>query len=129
MRQAPAAPDASIDRFIDALWLEDGLSANTLAAYRRDLALYARWLGQTHGAALAQSSWERLEAVARKRGCLLKGRGGEPDLEKASLLLLTDYRAGVLGRISLETPQTREAMLAAASAASKAGPEAGSEVS
>lgn len=70
-----------------------------------------------------------LEAVARKRGCLLKGRGGEPDLEKASLLLLTDYRAGVLGRISLETPQTREAMLAAASAASKAGPEAGSEVS
>lgn len=26
-----------IDRFIDALWLEEGLSANTLAAYRRDL--------------------------------------------------------------------------------------------
>ena len=35
---------ASIDSFIDALWLEDGLSKNTLAAYRRDLSLYAVWL-------------------------------------------------------------------------------------
>lgn len=36
---------SSIDAFIDALWLEDGLSKNTLAAYRRDLSLYAGWLG------------------------------------------------------------------------------------
>jgi integrase/recombinase XerD len=35
---------ASIDAFIDALWLEDGLSRNTLAAYRRDLTLFAGWL-------------------------------------------------------------------------------------
>ena len=41
---ALAASAAAIDRFTDAVWLEDGLSANTLAAYRRDLALYARWL-------------------------------------------------------------------------------------
>lgn len=36
---------SSIDGFIDALWLEDGLSKNTLAAYRRDLSMYADWLG------------------------------------------------------------------------------------
>jgi integrase/recombinase XerD len=36
--------EASIDAFIDALWLEEGLSRNTLAAYRRDLSLYAAWL-------------------------------------------------------------------------------------
>jgi integrase/recombinase XerD len=36
---------SGIDTFIDALWLEDGLSKNTLAAYRRDLSLYADWLG------------------------------------------------------------------------------------
>ncbi len=36
----------AIDTFIDALWLEDGLSRNTLAAYRRDLALYAGWLAE-----------------------------------------------------------------------------------
>ncbi|MBX9612078.1 MAG: site-specific tyrosine recombinase XerD [Burkholderiales bacterium] len=35
---------ACIDDFIDALWLEEGLSKNTLAAYRRDLMLYAEWL-------------------------------------------------------------------------------------
>ena len=48
-----------------------------------------------------------IEAVARKRGCLLKGRGGEPDCEKAAAILLTDYRGGALGRISLETPELR----------------------
>lgn len=53
-----------------------------------------------------------IEAVARKRGCLLKGRGGELDLEKASGLLLTDYRSGALGRISLETPTLRAARAA-----------------
>jgi integrase/recombinase XerD len=37
---------APIDTFVDALWLEDGLSRNTLAAYRRDLTLYAQWLAQ-----------------------------------------------------------------------------------
>ena len=35
---------SAIDAFIDALWLEDGLSRNTLAAYRRDLSLYTVWL-------------------------------------------------------------------------------------
>jgi len=38
----------AIDTFVDALWLEDGLSRNTLAAYRRDLTLYAQWLAQQH---------------------------------------------------------------------------------
>lgn len=36
--------EASIDAFIDALWLEEGLSKNTLSAYRRDLTLYVHWL-------------------------------------------------------------------------------------
>ena len=52
-----------------------------------------------------------VEAIAKKRGCLLKGRGGEPDLEKAAMILLTEYRSGKLGRISLETPGTRDTML------------------
>jgi len=50
-----------------------------------------------------------IEAVAKRRGFRLKG--GEPDLGRASLALLTDYRTGALGRISLETPETRNAML------------------
>ncbi len=58
-----------------------------------------------------------VEAVARKRGCIVRGRGGELDLEKAAMILLTDYRSGALGRISLETPATRAVMLAAPPAA------------
>lgn len=50
-----------------------------------------------------------VEAVARKRGCLI--RGGGLDLEKAALILLNDFRSGALGQISLETPETRQAML------------------
>ncbi len=38
------ADPALIERFLDALWIEDGLAANTLAAYRRDLSLLATWL-------------------------------------------------------------------------------------
>jgi ribosome biogenesis GTPase A len=48
-----------------------------------------------------------IEAIAKKRGCVIKGRGGELDLEKAAVVLLTDYRTGALGRISLETPALR----------------------
>jgi integrase/recombinase XerD len=40
-----SASDADlIDEFIDALWLADGLSKNTLASYRSDLALFSGWL-------------------------------------------------------------------------------------
>jgi len=50
-----------------------------------------------------------VEAVARRRGFVVKGGG--IDLEKAALTLLQDYRDGALGRISLETPESRAAML------------------
>jgi integrase/recombinase XerD len=38
------SPPASIDAFLDAIWLEDGLAQNTLSAYRRDLSAFAQWL-------------------------------------------------------------------------------------
>jgi integrase/recombinase XerD len=47
--------EQSIDRFADALWIEDGLAKNTLAAYRRDLLLYARWLAEAADRALDQT--------------------------------------------------------------------------
>jgi integrase/recombinase XerD len=47
-RAAQAAPDRQddpqIDQFLDAVWLEDGLAENSLAAYRRDLRDLAAWL-------------------------------------------------------------------------------------
>jgi integrase/recombinase XerD len=50
------ASAALIDRFVDALWLEDGLAKLTLAAYRRDLNLYAQWLAGSSGRAIDTSS-------------------------------------------------------------------------
>lgn len=35
---------SAIDEFCDTVWLEEGLSQNTLDAYRRDMTLFARWL-------------------------------------------------------------------------------------
>ncbi len=52
-----------------------------------------------------------VEAVARKRGFVLKGN--RIDYEKAGNALVHDFRSGALGRISLETPGSRAAMLAA----------------
>ena len=41
-----------------------------------------------------------LKAIGKKRGCLVKG--GEIDMERATKILLTDFRAGKLGKIALE---------------------------
>ena len=69
MSAIPASQEL-IDRFIDALWIEDGLASNTLAAYRRDLALYAQWLERTHERLLDHSHESDLReyAVARHAG-------------------------------------------------------------
>jgi integrase/recombinase XerD len=40
------APEAIIDRFLDTIWMERGLSVNTLGAYRADLMALKRWLAQ-----------------------------------------------------------------------------------
>lgn len=55
-----------------------------------------------------------IAAIAQRRGYRVKG--GDFDLEKAGLMLLQDYRDGALGRISLETPESRREMLARHSA-------------
>jgi len=43
---------ATIDAFLDAIWLEDGLAQNTLSAYRRDLTAFAQWLHAKTGKGL-----------------------------------------------------------------------------
>ncbi len=55
-----------IDAFIDALWLEEGLSKNTLAAYRRDLTLYASWLAE-RGRVLLETAQADLDAYFSAR--------------------------------------------------------------
>lgn len=51
---------------------------------------------------LPEDAWELLEAIGRRRGMLIAG--GEVNTERAAVMLLDEYRAGKLGRITLERP-------------------------
>ena len=55
---------------------------------------------------LPESEQQLMEAIGRKRGCLRSG--GRIEMDKVSKILLTEFRAGTIGRISLETPAMME---------------------
>lgn len=75
--------DPVLDPFLDSLWLEDGLAANTLDAYRRDLRGYCDWLArhgiadplqatpqQVHGWFAAHHDVQRTSTANRKQAAL-----------------------------------------------------------
>jgi integrase/recombinase XerD len=59
--------NADIDRFLDALWMERGLSRNTLTAYRRDLSGFAQWLDEQRQCPLLEAQREDLKAYLAAR--------------------------------------------------------------
>jgi integrase/recombinase XerD len=69
-----STPDKDIiERFCDAIWLQDGLSVNTLDAYRRDLEGLSRWLAPRGTALISASRGDLLEYLS---GCA--GKGARP---------------------------------------------------
>jgi ribosome biogenesis GTPase A len=76
------------------------------------LVRYPGLLRTRYGFEIERMDGHRLiSAIAQRRGYLRAG--GQPHFEKAGRALLQDYRSGLLGRVSLETPPSRAAMLAA----------------
>ena len=75
----PALDDPLIDQFLDALWLEKGLSDNTRDAYRSDLALFNGWLDE--------------------RGFRLIGAGREMILDHLAWRLSNNYKARSTARL------------------------------
>jgi ribosome biogenesis GTPase A len=68
-----------------------------------------------------------LEAIAKRRSYKLKA--GEWDMEKTAVTFLTEYRAGTIGRISLETPVSRQEMMDAnKKVPAEAAPEEDTEI-
>lgn len=53
-----------------------------------------------------KEDYEILEMIGKKRGMLISG--GEIDCERASVMLLDEYRAGKLGRLSLDLPESSD---------------------
>ena len=51
----------------------------------------------------SMQGWEILELIGKKRGFLIKG--GEIDYERAAVIVTDEFRAGMLGRITLELPR------------------------
>ncbi len=55
---------------------------------------------------LPETEYELLQSIGAKRGCLRAG--GEVHLEKVSKILVSEYRAGMMGAMTLETPEMME---------------------
>ncbi|MEO7151104.1 MAG: site-specific tyrosine recombinase XerD, partial [Burkholderiaceae bacterium] len=81
-----AASTEAIDRFLEALWIEDGLSSNTLAAYRRDLAMYARWLAGTQARSIDGTTEVDLRAYA-----VVRHAGSQPSSSNRRLTVFRRY--------------------------------------
>lgn len=64
--QIPNSEQLIIERFLDALWMEHGLSQNTLSAYKNDLANLAHWLSQNNSG-LEQALQLNLQAFLAHR--------------------------------------------------------------
>ncbi|MFO1468696.1 MAG: site-specific tyrosine recombinase XerD [Steroidobacteraceae bacterium] len=58
--------DPALQRFLDAVWMERGLSANTLAAYKADLTALGRWLEEHDSALLKATRNEILGFIAAR---------------------------------------------------------------
>ncbi len=93
-----AADAALLDRFCDALWLEDGLARNTLAAYRADLVQLAAFL---RGRGLARAGEDDLFAFLAS----CRGRASSAARRIASLKRF--YRWCVRERIVAADPTLR----------------------
>ena len=53
---------SAVERYLDNLWIERGLSENTLAAYRRDLSLYDEWLGEQTAESLLTAGSSQIQS-------------------------------------------------------------------
>lgn len=63
-RQGVVRPgdDPGVAAFLEAMWLEDGLSDNTLRAYRQDLSAFDAWLKEKRASVLDRAHAHDIEA-------------------------------------------------------------------
>ncbi|MGV6806969.1 MAG: site-specific tyrosine recombinase XerD [bacterium] len=63
-----ASHQSILDRYLDAVWVEKGLSDNTLGAYRRDLTAWTHWLEKSGGSLLKASAPDIQSYLAERYG-------------------------------------------------------------
>lgn len=99
-----------LDEFSDTLWLEDGLSRNTLESYRRDLNKFALWLAQHRNAVLLQGSHADIQGFLAHLVVEQKARATSTSRAISSLKRLYQYllRQGKIGldpTLQIATPK------------------------
>lgn len=86
-----------IDRFVDSLWLHEGLSRNTLYAYRKDLELFALWLqAQPQAVALSGVTEPVLQAFFAAKHAQTKATTANRRLTVLKRLYRWAVREGVM---------------------------------
>ena len=89
------SPPASIDSFLDAVWLEDGLAQNTLSAYRRDLTAFSQWLAKKEKA-LERAQQSDIEAWFAARRATTKASTANRRLASLRRYYLWALRQGLV---------------------------------
>lgn len=90
-----------LDEFSDTLWLEDGLSRNTLESYRRDLNKFALWLQQHRNATLLQGTHADIQGFLAHLVVEQKARATSTSRAISSLKRLYQYQLRQ-GKISFD---------------------------
>lgn len=97
----------AVDRFVDALWIEDGLARNSLEAYRRDLTLYAMWLAAEKQRSLNESSESDLREYMQARHA-----GSKATSSNRRLTVFKRYFRWALREHALTTDPTLKLLMA-----------------
>jgi len=88
--------EPTVGRFLDAVWMERGLSANTLAAYRADLLALSRWLAGRGTALQACSRADLLGFIAWRVECGAQPRSTARQLSSFRRFFRHLLREGVI---------------------------------
>jgi integrase/recombinase XerD len=104
-----ATNEGLLDEFCDALWLEDGLSRNTLESYRCDLRLFSAWLSADRGKTLLQAQrMDLLDYLAYKFQRKAKPRSAArllSSLKRFYRFLLRENRIQADPTLQVESPK------------------------
>ena len=99
-----------LDEFCDSLWLEDGLSRNTLESYRRDLSKFSAWLEKQRDVPLLQATHADIQGflgylVAEQKARASSTSRAISSLKRLFRYLLRQNRVDVDPTLQIATPK------------------------
>ncbi len=109
--RVPELNTGLLDEFSDALWLEDGLSRNTLDSYRNDLQLFSAWLNQrnpSNSMLTEATNSDLLEFLASRVSAKMKASTTSRELSSLKRFYRFLLRQGKISTdpsLNIETPK------------------------